>query len=117
MKNVLWRACSGCLPTKHELIKRRVNVDPLFLVCSSVMETDFHVFISCPFSLSCWHLLDLQHLVNHGSSVFGWFSNLVHSVLLEKVLIAGMVLWGLWRNRNDFCWNNKRQSTVYLLYG
>ena len=90
-------------------------MDPLCLVCSSVMETDSHIFLSCPFAKSCWRLIDLHSFADSNSSVFEWFYVLVQRVQLDKVLVASMVLWGLWRHRNEVCWQNKCQTAAHLL--
>ncbi|KAM7494634.1 hypothetical protein LguiB_029243 [Lonicera macranthoides] len=58
VKSFLWRALSGCLPTKAALISRRVDVGlacPLFQIN---YEDEFHALVSCPQVRSIWALSD-----------------------------------------------------------
>uniref|UniRef100_A0A803P267 Reverse transcriptase domain-containing protein n=1 Tax=Cannabis sativa TaxID=3483 RepID=A0A803P267_CANSA len=54
IKNLIWRRRTNCLPTKVQLITKRVQVDSLCPVCDSHNETIMHVLAFCPIAAQCW---------------------------------------------------------------
>lgn len=48
MKNFIWRACQNLLPTKENLMRRKVVNDPMCHICSLEVETTFHIIWGCP---------------------------------------------------------------------
>jgi hypothetical protein len=53
-KNFLWRACHRLLPTKDNLAKRKIVLDPLCSICLNEVETPFHVLWACPSAEDVW---------------------------------------------------------------
>ena len=49
VKNFLWRACPGSLPTKQCLISRKVEVSEACPICHGGAKSVFHLLTSCPF--------------------------------------------------------------------
>ena len=47
VKVFLWRAARGCLPTKHMLQTRGINVCARCVHCHSSYKNDWHVFFGC----------------------------------------------------------------------
>lgn len=47
-KNFIWRACHDILPTRDNLLQRKVVQDPLCLVCGLEAETPIHILWTCP---------------------------------------------------------------------
>ena len=39
----MWRACQNILPTKDNLVKRKIIQDPLYPICGLEPETSFHI--------------------------------------------------------------------------
>ena len=56
VKNFLWRACAGSLPTKQCLISRMVEVSEAGPIFHGGAESVFHILTSCPFAKECWSL-------------------------------------------------------------
>ena len=44
----LWKACQNILPTKSNLFRHRITLDPLCTLCEQMEETLGHILWSCP---------------------------------------------------------------------
>uniref|UniRef100_A0A803PY00 Reverse transcriptase zinc-binding domain-containing protein n=1 Tax=Cannabis sativa TaxID=3483 RepID=A0A803PY00_CANSA len=53
VKNLLWRAVSGCLPTSFMLCTKNVDVPATCPVCQGNIETIMHALVTCPFAHAC----------------------------------------------------------------
>ena len=53
-----------------------------------------HLFLSCPFALSCWSQVDLIPSVNGVSSFLDWFFMFLTNVDKEVVGRVGSIIWG-----------------------
>ncbi|KAM6565262.1 uncharacterized protein LOC133030984 [Cannabis sativa] len=110
----LWRACSGCLPTKVQLSTKHVNVDLICPLCNVYYETIFHVLIGCRFAQACWHLSTaaIAAVVDDFSS---WFFNLLDSNQAEVVVDAAMISWSIWKTRNEVFWQKKTSTALRVV--
>jgi ribonuclease HI len=53
-KNFMWRACRNLLPTKENLLQRKVVSEPLCPICGRETETVFHILWDCPSARDVW---------------------------------------------------------------
>jgi hypothetical protein len=53
-KNFFWRACHNLLPTKDNLLRRKVVDDPNCPICKREPETVLHALWSCPAATDVW---------------------------------------------------------------
>ena len=70
-KNFMWRACHNLLPTKDNLLRRKVVTDPLCPICCRDAETVFHILWDCPSARDVWGASSrvLQKLSHEGPSL------------------------------------------------
>ena len=54
IKTLLWRAISNALPTRANLVKRKVLTDPNCQACGEAQESPLHALWSCPRLNSVW---------------------------------------------------------------
>ena len=54
VRTFLLRACSNCLPTRDNLHRRRVSVDPHCKICHHSSETVSHILWECPLARNVW---------------------------------------------------------------
>uniref|UniRef100_A0A803PUD0 Reverse transcriptase domain-containing protein n=1 Tax=Cannabis sativa TaxID=3483 RepID=A0A803PUD0_CANSA len=103
----LWRAISGCLPTKVQLQTKHVHVDLLCPFCLNSVETISHVLMECRFAQSCWNLA--SPTVISGSPIdFGsWFMGVLDTQSSAVSVDAAMVSWSIWNARDDVLWKQK----------
>jgi len=89
--NFIWRLSKNILPTRGNLCKKGVKIEPLCPMCNSYMETTHHLFMECNFAKLVWF-----------SSCLG-----IH-VPLQSSLSS--ILWKLWHYRNQVVFH---QNTPY----
>lgn len=53
-KNFMWRACHNLLPTKENLLRRKVVSDLMCPICKLEVETTFHILWGCPSASDVW---------------------------------------------------------------
>jgi ribonuclease HI len=54
VKNFMWRACRNLLPTKENLMRKKVFDEPLCPICMLEAETTFHAIWDCSASRDVW---------------------------------------------------------------
>ena len=57
VKTFLWRACSNILPTRDNLFRRKIQIDPICELCSQTRETCDHLLWECPFARNVWAMM------------------------------------------------------------
>lgn len=68
VKNLLWRMCRGCLPTRVRLLDKGVVCPTNCASCDSNHEDLLHVFFACPFALQVWNRTGLWGSISHALS-------------------------------------------------
>ncbi|XP_062102834.1 uncharacterized protein LOC133812999 [Humulus lupulus] len=108
VKDLVWRASTGCLPTNSQLHSRYVGVDPLCPLCQSDRETITHALVGCSRVWQCWVSLGFR-LVRPASETFtSWLKISVAGLNDDQRAQAFMLCWAVWRRRNDYVWRNRR---------
>ena len=105
IKNFLWRMCRGVLPTKLQLQSKGIDVSASYLFCANSLENAWHLFISCPFAISCWSQLKVSDLIesmaNTSESLVEWFFKLLKTQNKEVIGKISAVLWAIWIQHNN----------------
>ncbi|XP_024196669.1 uncharacterized protein LOC112199909 [Rosa chinensis] len=109
-----WRAALNLLPTRVALTAKGYMGELQCVVCSQLVESLEHVFCECsvardilsapPFFLPLSTLPWKEWLLERATTL--------PSALFDKLLI---LLWSLWRNRNDALWRNHSQTSSSLV--
>jgi hypothetical protein len=98
--NFLWRACHDILPTRNNLIGRKIVEDLLCPICGLESETPFHILWACP---SGWGVnwKKIQKCSFHGPAFIHVLEEVVyHGSEEERKLFAG-ISHQLWLRRNE----------------
>ncbi|XP_058726659.1 uncharacterized protein LOC131598028 [Vicia villosa] len=118
VKHLLWRICSDCLPSKVRLIQHHVPCSPICQLCGHNYEDDWHVFVGCSETFSCWHSAGLTDIISPRLHSFQDLRSFIFDICMkEDRYTAGRVavkLEGLWKNRNDFVWHNEKEDDSKL---
>ncbi|KAK1405713.1 hypothetical protein POM88_005318 [Heracleum sosnowskyi] len=85
--------------------EKRVPVEGTCKVCGSDVESIYHCLIWCNFARSCWAIVGLDGVGNQYSSFQSWMEE-VSNTCSEKLELAGMLCWGIWKARNELVWNS-----------
>ncbi|XVF87263.1 hypothetical protein PTKIN_Ptkin18bG0105000 [Pterospermum kingtungense] len=101
----LWRACRDVLPTSWKLRSKGVDVPSSCLFCDDMIDTCWHLFVSCSFASTCWRSVGLLEAVETAARVSDgyreWFFKLGSSL---SELSHGKFFMIQWRQRNDQLW-------------
>ena len=102
IKSFAWKASKDILPTKANLCRRKVLIDPVCEACEAGIESSAHIFWECDKACEVWQLFgltfDTHRLVFPKFVDLLWhlkFSQRVGDDTLELVL---MIAWNIWYN-------------------
>nr|GMD83770.1 uncharacterized protein LOC109174248 [Ipomoea batatas] len=116
IKNFIWRCPRNILPVKTVLLQRRVEIPHDCPLCHKEVESRSHLFLDCEFSKPVWDNTILPlHILE--ASFESWLSQVVDldDEIKSRSIIA--ILWTVWKNRNEYVWNNKQWNTVQRTQG
>ncbi|XP_062005868.1 uncharacterized protein LOC133723047 [Rosa rugosa] len=113
----VWRACNNLIATRDRLVTKGYTGEVHCLLCPHGIEDVYHLFCTCPIASTILAAppFNLQNDRSSGCSLKDW--------LLEKALtLSGevfaklmIVLWALWKNRNNLLWQGTQQTAQDLL--
>ena len=114
IQHFAWRACCDALPTKSNLLRRKVIQEDICESCREATETVGHVLWSCPKAKEVWECSKLVIGWNGGTNQT--FQDLMWELLIngdageDKVAYAVTIAWALWHNRNEVRYGGVRKS-------
>lgn len=103
---MIWRAATGCLPTKAQLQMKHVNIDNICPHCQMDSETITHVLLTFSFAKECWHQAQINVGNNH-ESFLDWMVSVFDTWSTNKRQDAAMLCWSIWRGWNELVWRQK----------
>ncbi|KAM6559477.1 hypothetical protein CsatA_028716 [Cannabis sativa] len=115
VKNLLWRAVTGCLPTCLQLVTKHVSISAICPVCTDQAESIVHALLTCPFAMSCWRTLGITYDLVHPLSFGGWFEKALMNLDEEIASRAAMLCWAIWKAQNLVVWKNKVSSRTKVI--
>jgi len=117
-RNLLWRICRECVPTRLRLQSQHVQCEMICPWCDTAVEDDCHAFVGCTVARESWYwaglLTVLQPQVGTMSSLVDFVFDICRS---ESRGIAGRVallLWQIWVARNDVIWNDAHHTSMSI---
>jgi hypothetical protein len=101
-KIFIWKACSGILPTKEKLHKRKITSDPLCPICNLAIENTVHALWSCPSAQDVWadYSKRIQKSSCEAVDFMGIMEWLLDTCSVEEVQMATLVARQIWHRRN-----------------
>lgn len=111
MWNLIWRIYRSCLPTQDRLNTHHVSCPLHCELCEHYVESDWHILFYCHTSADCWKVAGLAATPKSRLACFDSVGATLLDVCVdEPESIASrmlIIIWGIWKNRNDFIWNQK----------
>ncbi|KAF5458381.1 hypothetical protein F2P56_022412 [Juglans regia] len=108
-KLFMWRAVSDLLPTRKNLLKKKIVEDPLCPICNSNEETISHVMWSCPATVDVWG--DTRSPISKWPSGDCNFEqkwlDLCRVMDQESIEKVAVIMRGIWYRRNKYVFENK----------
>ena len=101
MRNLVWRATKNSLPTKTNLVQRKIITSSTCESCQQANEDVCHALFHCPKLSDLWNKVPLW---NHDSlRQAATFIDLTGCVFADNrdPALFSMVIWTLWNRRNN----------------
>ena len=95
VKNLLWRAATGCLPTKAELRLKHVNIDITCPLCHADRELINHCLVECPIARACWNQTGIGVITHVQGTFAAWLEGLFQTLDVDQLKIVAMTCWAL----------------------
>lgn len=83
VRHFTWRACKNILPTKDNLVKRKVLIESCCDECQANVESSSHLFWDCPRAREIWSMSNLIP-VRHNFHFNSFMDFLWHVVMVAK---------------------------------
>ncbi|KAK7290162.1 hypothetical protein RIF29_04389 [Crotalaria pallida] len=118
MKIFFWRVIKNILPTKDNLLRKKVPLSPICSGCHEEFESVQHALFQCDFAKRVWELLDLKQIRDGGvrRNPKEWFEDMIQSKSKENVRFSVVVLWCLWNARNSRDFQSKYKTAEEVSY-
>ncbi|XP_073279489.1 uncharacterized protein [Primulina huaijiensis] len=120
VKHFLWRATRKCLPVRASLQRKGIQVPLTCIQCGGDIENTWHIFLTCPVAQSCWSETQFVSSINSCSSQVESFVEFIfmmlNSLTTKEMGKVVMILWSLWRQRNEKLWNNQQNTPTHVVH-
>lgn len=119
IRHFTWRACRDVLPTKVNLVKRKVLQDDQCEECNLAAENSNHLFWTCKRACELWECskLVLPFISDLVCSLKDMLWSLCMEVESASEVVAKMVTcaWALWGTRNEIHHGGKWKTGLELV--
>ena len=101
IKNLVWRVCRDTLPSKQNLVKRKILTDATCDICQSEVEDGVHALFKCPKISALWEQVPVWKV--DGLKRCPNFIDLLGCIFAENrdPELFSTVVWFLWNQRNN----------------
>ncbi|XP_059445374.1 uncharacterized protein LOC132177155 [Corylus avellana] len=108
-KLCFWRACHDLLPTRANLVSRRVTEDPRCPICGLEEETTLHILWSCESAKDVWSTMGRQFQKSwcRGPTFLAVVEGLLGKCDDEDLQLLVGVTRNIWRRRNEWIHEGK----------
>jgi hypothetical protein len=119
IRNLVWRICRGCLPTRIRLQDKGIQCPTQCVSCASNHEDVEHLFFACPFAIQVWCLSgmwsQISNLIMNGGAATDVIFTLLAELPAAHKQIFGATVWSLWKHRNLKVWENVSESAAVVV--
>jgi len=86
VRNLIWRICRNCLPTRTRLCDKGVNCTVVCALCTVDEEDSVHLLFRCPGSRDIWSMWNVASAV---SNIFDQYQN-IKDIIFETLRYCHM---------------------------
>ena len=108
----LWRLCNSCIPVSVRLLDKGMNLPTRCVLCGQGPEHYWHLFYDCPYSSSCWTAAKVVKPTLTTDEFPVWLLKLIDDLDPDVMCSVAMILWCIWRQRNQKLWENSLLPAV-----
>lgn len=123
IKHLIWKAGNETILMRMNLVKRKININPICPVCKEKEETTLHGLVECPPIEQLWFISPLAIKVaycranNFKELLQKWltFSEIDNK---ERVWISERIAttcWFIWKQINEIAFENKNFNMQLIL--
>jgi len=84
VKNLVWRICRDCFPTRVKLWSKGVNFSSTCVMCEDLHEDSYHIPFHCKAAIVVWNATNVWHLISPSLNQFDNASYIILN-LLQKL--------------------------------
>lgn len=113
----LWCTLYNSLHILQNLIRRKIDVNPLCPVCLEVNESVLHIFSTCQFARLIWAIsaLPAQCFTVPNSDFWNWIHAIIQGLMTHQFDYFVCVYWCLWNHRNCIVHDGKHGDPMELV--
>jgi ribonuclease HI len=119
VKNLVWRICRDCFPTRVKLRSRGINCVSECVRCADPHEDSYHLFFHCPTAVDTWQTANIWHslypFLNQFDNAPDIIFNLLQSMPAAQMEKIVTIMWSIWKARNLKLWQQVTDSTSTIL--
>lgn len=119
IRHFAWRAARDILPTKENLVTRKVSVDSKCEECGVSAKSFYHLFLECSKARDTWAhsilFISLSLVPFRSFFDFLWHIIMDANWGMEDVGLAVTIAWALWTNRNNVHYRKPRKAGLMLV--
>ena len=116
VRHFIWRACNEALPTKFNLHRKKIPVDPRCTFCEEAVESTSHILWECPLANGVWSSfrgkLQKRHVSNEEFQMIT--KSLVEFLSKEELEEWAILSWSIWNARNSALFEGVKISPVTI---
>jgi hypothetical protein len=116
IRNLIWRMCRGCLPTRMRLQDKGVQCPMHCVSCDSGQEDMAHLFFHSSFAIQVWRFAGLwshiQNVIATAAPVTDMIFNLLKTLPTEQKQTLAAMVWTIWKHRNLKVWEDKTETAA-----
>ena len=111
-----WRACQEILPTRLNLVKRRIIHDDVCPNCTRLPESTVHALWDCGVAVDVWagSSLKIQKCTHGQADMIELMEYLLSRLSLQEMELFLVQAWVLWNQRNKLLHGGKIQDPNML---
>lgn len=119
IKNLIWRMCRGCLPTRVRLQDKGVQCPMNCVVCDGPSEDLHHVFFDCSFAVQVWIRAGMWEKIQQACTNSNCATDLIFLLVQELSRDASQhfaaLLWSMWKHRNLKLWQDVSETVAQVV--
>jgi ribonuclease HI len=119
VKNLSWRMCRGCLPTRVRLQDKGVSCPTNCESCGAAHEDLEHLLFECPFAIQVWNSAgiwyDVQHAAMQSDSAVNTIFYLLQQLPMNIKQRVAAIFWSLWKHRNLKIWEHVDENSAQVV--
>ena len=109
VKTFVWQACSDILPTRTNLCRKKIPLDPAYAICQQHDEMVAHALWGCPMARNVWVLVEgkLQKWSLSAEDFYSLVQELTPMLTKNEMEVWAIVSWAIWNARNRYIFLQK----------